>query len=294
METLQALRRKIKGADDLHSVVRTMKSLAAVSIRQYEEAVRSLDDYYRAVELGLRATLRNRPVAGRAPAPGETVALLFGSEQGMVGQFNDAVVDFAGRALDEGAEAGKTLYWVVGARLMGTAEGRFGRFDEFFALPASARAVAETVQDVVLRYERHRQQRGETRLTLFHNAPTSGASYVQNTVNLLPPDEQWLREVGGQGWPGPGLPLYTLPWGSLFSSLIGEYLFVSLFRACALSMAAENAARLAAMQRAEKNIEEMQDDLTARYHSLRQSMITEELFDVISGFEALTTEKEGE
>ena len=70
-------------------------------------------------------------------------------------------------------------------------------------------------------------------------------------------------------------------------ALIREYLFVSLFRACAESLASENASRLAAMQRAEKNIEELLEDLDGRFHRLRQSSIDEELFDVISGFEAL-------
>jgi len=66
-----------------------------------------------------------------------------------------------------------------------------------------------------------------------------------------------------------------------------EYLFVSLFRACAESLASENASRLAAMQRAEKNIDELLEALNGKFHRLRQSAIDEELFDVISGFEAL-------
>ena len=70
-------------------------------------------------------------------------------------------------------------------------------------------------------------------------------------------------------------------------ALISGYLFVSLFRACAESLASENSSRLAAMQRAEKNIEELLDDLSHKFHSLRQSTIDEELFDVVSGFEAL-------
>jgi F-type H+-transporting ATPase subunit gamma len=74
----------------------------------------------------------------------------------------------------------------------------------------------------------------------------------------------------------------------LFRSLISEYLFVALFRAFATTMAAENAARLASMQRAEKNIEETMDELKLKYHSMRQNTISEELFDVISGFEALS------
>ena len=113
-------------------------------------------------------------------------------------------------------------------------------------------------------------------------------------IHLLPPDQRWLEKLGHRRWPGRGLPLYTLPWQELFSALIGEYLFVSLFRAFAASMAAENAARLAAMQRAEKNIEEMEGELSARYHALRQSTITGELLDVISGFEALTSKEREE
>ena len=73
---------------------------------------------------------------------------------------------------------------------------------------------------------------------------------------------------------------------------IGEYLFVSLFRACAESLASENASRLAAMQCADKNIDELLDDLNREDpHRLRQGGIDEELFDVISGFEAMTGEE---
>lgn len=71
-------------------------------------------------------------------------------------------------------------------------------------------------------------------------------------------------------------------------ALVREYLFVSLFRACAVSLASENASRLAAMQRAEKNIDELLEDLNRTFHRLRQSGIDEELFDVVSGFDALT------
>ena len=73
-------------------------------------------------------------------------------------------------------------------------------------------------------------------------------------------------------------------------ALISGYLFTSLFKACAESLASENASRLEAMQRAEKNIGDLLDDLNKKYHRLRQSSIDEELFDVVSGFEALKSE----
>jgi F-type H+-transporting ATPase subunit gamma len=77
---------------------------------------------------------------------------------------------------------------------------------------------------------------------------------------------------------GPTLPLH---------SFIQEYLFALLFQACAESLASENASRLAAMQRAEKNIDGILEDINRKLHSMRQESIDEELFDVISGFDAL-------
>ncbi|WP_282955771.1 F0F1 ATP synthase subunit gamma [Photobacterium ganghwense] len=70
---------------------------------------------------------------------------------------------------------------------------------------------------------------------------------------------------------------------------VQEYIFVSLFRACAESLASENACRLIAMQRAEKNIENQLETLGTDFHRLRQRVIDEELFDVIAGFESYGT-----
>jgi F-type H+-transporting ATPase subunit gamma len=66
-----------------------------------------------------------------------------------------------------------------------------------------------------------------------------------------------------------------------------------LFRACAESLASENASRRAAMERADKNIGELLEMLHGSFHRLRQSGIDEELFDVISGFEAMAGTETG-
>jgi F-type H+-transporting ATPase subunit gamma len=70
-------------------------------------------------------------------------------------------------------------------------------------------------------------------------------------------------------------------------ALINEYLFVSIFRACAESLASENSSRLAAMQRADQNIEELLMNLNGNFHRLRKDVIDEELFDVIAAFDSL-------
>jgi F-type H+-transporting ATPase subunit gamma len=69
--------------------------------------------------------------------------------------------------------------------------------------------------------------------------------------------------------------------------LIREYLFVSLFRAFAESLASENASRLASMQVAERNIEDRRRALNGESRQVRQSAITSELLDIIAAFEAL-------
>jgi F-type H+-transporting ATPase subunit gamma len=75
----------------------------------------------------------------------------------------------------------------------------------------------------------------------------------------------------------------------LFHALIREYLFASLFRALAQSLASENASRLAAMEVADRNIEERSGILTAEFRHCREDAITSELLDLVTAFEALTT-----
>ncbi|MEO8353193.1 MAG: F0F1 ATP synthase subunit gamma, partial [Chthoniobacteraceae bacterium] len=108
---------------------------------------------------------------------------------------------------------------------------------------------------------------------------------------LLPLDETWRSNLAKLPWPTKNLPEVLGDGTATLRALIREYLFVSLFRACAESLASENASRLAAMQRADKNIDELLVTLQGSFNRLRQSSIDEELFDVISGFDALSTEK---
>ena len=74
----------------------------------------------------------------------------------------------------------------------------------------------------------------------------------------------------------------------LCADIIREYFFISPFKVCAESLASENSRRLAAMERVDQNINELLENLHGTFHRLRQTSIEEELFDVISGFEALT------
>jgi F-type H+-transporting ATPase subunit gamma len=294
-ETTAGLRRKIGGAGDLQSVVRTMKAVAASSIGQYEKSVAALADYYRTVALGLGACFRE---SGAAPILSERKkqtsaraigAVVFGSDQGLVGRFNDVVADYAVKSL--ASLPGKPQVWAVGervyTRLAEAGLPLLGRF----AVPSSVLAITPLVGQVLVESETL-QSRGEvSRLHLFYNRPTSGTVYSPVAQQLLPLDENWRRGLAELSWPKETLPEVMGNGTGTLRALIREYLFVSIFRACAESLASENASRLAAMQRADKNIDELLEELCRSFHRLRQSSIDEELFDVISGFEALSEEE---
>ncbi len=289
-DTLESLRRKIDGATELDAVVRTMKALAASSIVQYERAVHSLDDYYRTVELGLVAWLRNTGAAiysdsGARANKGATGAVVFGSDQGLVGQFNEVLADFAVNGL--GNMPGAKNIWAVGERVQGYLADAALPVTGNFPVPSSIAAITSLVGRILIEIETQREQGKVAQVYLFHNRPKSGAVYAPVIQRLLPLDVTWERRLAGLPWPTKNLPEVVVGGESTLQALIREYLFISLFRACAESLASENASRLAAMQRAEKNIDELLEDLTQTFHRLRQSGIDEELFDVISGFEAL-------
>ena len=104
-------------------------------------------------------------------------------------------------------------------------------------------------------------------------------------------DAPWAEGLAKLPWPTKQLPEIMGESATTLRVLVREYLFISLFRACAESLASENASRLAAMQRADKNIDELLETLHGTFHRLRQSSIDEELFDVISGVEALSSKE---
>jgi F-type H+-transporting ATPase subunit gamma len=291
-DTTADLQRTIASAKDLQSVVRTMKALAASSIGQYEASVRALADYGRTVELGLSACFRHSTPSAPAPVgdprsvAGSVGAVVFGSDQGLVGQFNDVVADFAVRSL---AALPRTAHiWAVGerveARLADAGITVAGRFD----VPASVQGIAPLIGQILVDCD------VGTTLHLFYNRPTSGEAYQPTRHQLLPLDDGWLRALAARPWPTRTPPQIVGERMATVGALIREYLFVSLFRACAESLASENASRLAAMQRADKNIDELLGQLTATFHRVRQSGIDEELFDVVAGFDAMTQRKQGQ
>ncbi|MDE3212310.1 MAG: F0F1 ATP synthase subunit gamma [Bacteroidota bacterium] len=290
MDTLESLRRKIGNAMELGSVVRTMKAMAALNIGQYEMVTMALHDYYHTIELGIMVYLKHEKISIAATSPKSVdgkpiIAIVFGSDQGLVGGFNELLAHFTTDTIN--GLHGKKEIWAVGERIQNLLADKRLNVSQLFSVPNSVTAITSLVAKVLVNIDKERQKEGSQEFYIFHNRSKSATSYEPDYQRLWPLDNKWQQGLEHYKWPTNQLPEVIGGMQPTLASLVREYLFVSLYKACAESMASENESRLQAMQRAEKNIDELMDDLNKRYHQLRQSSIDEELFDIVSGFQAL-------
>lgn len=289
MNSPEALHQRLNSLDELRGIVRTMKSLSAASIRQFEQAVEALAEYYRTVELGLQALEHGpRETARRRAVRGHNAMVVFGSDHGLCGAFNEDVVR---RLTSELGPKRSYRLLAVGARLAGPLEDAGLRAHASIAAPGSARQITVAVQEILVTLDEWRSQHGLASLALCYNHHTRRGAYRSVCVPVLPVDLQRLSGRGSRAWPSRGLPVHSLPTARLRTALVRQYMFVCAFRACAESQASEHGSRLLAMQAAEKNLDQRIDEVTAEYRRARQANITAELLDVVSGYEALAADR---
>jgi F-type H+-transporting ATPase subunit gamma len=278
-ETAIDLKRKLGTASELHSVVRTMKALSASSIEQYEKSVKALVNYSRIIELALSVSLKGIQKIPTLPNSSRMI-IVFGSDQGLVGQFNNIVTALTVKDLK--TYKGKAVVWAVGVRtyshLLEAGLNPQGHFN----VPTSVHGISSLVGKILTEYEVHLEK---SELFLFYNKSQTNRSFHPTKLRLLPLDASWGQKYLKIPWPTKPIP--EVLGADTFRALIREYLFITLYKSSAESLKSENASRLAAMQRAEKNIDELLENLTQELNHQRQSQIDEELFDVVSAFEVL-------
>lgn len=294
MELIKDISRKIKSAKDLESIVKTMKGLAAVSVNQYDHAVESIKSYYLTIEKGLQVVLQSQPQLGqlmnvsiREDSP-EQLLIVFGSGQPLCGTFNEALASFVDQ---HSTKWGNDVQIVtLGHRIIANLE-RFGYTVEYsYEMPSTIERINTTVQELVGALQQLNAKGEVSGVQLFYNHPVTNSAFEPNHQQLLPFDAGWIQTIVGKPWEGRSIPTYSMESGILLSELTRQLLFVSLYRALASSLSAENNSRLIAMQIAEKKIGDMIHYLTKKYQMQRQVAITEEILDITSSFEVLREE----
>lgn len=289
METLETLSRKIRTAHDLLSVVKTMKSLAAVNIRQYESAAEAMNEYSSIIATGWQGFFRNQPQRQGRRKKGESVCLVIGSDQGMCGQFNETIVHHALSSIKKDTDTiSSPIFWSAGEKVRSGLDEEVSQVEEHFPLPSSTSAISDLMFNIVERLALLRESGRIDKFIIFYNHLGRAGTYEPNFHLVLPLDHEWCDHQRQKEWPTRCFPALGIKESLLFENLFQQHIFASIYKAFAQSLASENAARLAAMQAAEKNILEMEAELQGSFRETRQNTITAELLDIISGFEAIT------
>ncbi|SEN46179.1 F0F1 ATP synthase subunit gamma [Nitrosomonas marina] len=302
MESLEQLHKQRNSLEELRTIVTTMKALSAASVRQYEQAVTALAGYYRTVERGLHVVLKN--TASAPPVTQNTSqqpkllqsrhrqrlgSIVFGSDHGLCGRFNEDITTFAlERMQSSPADPNNHVLLAVGARVAASLEHEGHMVEDVFLVPGSASQITLSVQQILLKIDEWREQNGVHYVYLFYNRHSGGKGYRPTGFELLPVNLHRFHRLEEEVWPSRSLPGFTMNHEQLFTRLLRQYLFVTIFRACAESQASEHSSRLSAMQSAQRNLDDRIEEVTMSFRRARQNVITSELLDVVSGFEAIT------
>lgn len=291
MASIESLKKRIHTTEDLQSVVKSMRVLAALNLRQYEQTVLSQDLYVQTIERGLQILLKMKPggdaLAKQAPG-GHQGTIVFGSDQGLCGSFNEQIALYALDSMNAFRnQPNERGILAIGHRVARQLEDAGQQIEECLPTPSSRAGITVMAQDILVKIEAWQREQNFDRIILYYHALLPEKGVTPHMRVLLPIDREWLQRLEETPWPTRSLPIFTMNWDQLFSQLIHHYLFISLSKAFAESLASENASRLLAMQGAERNIAEHREELLGDFQEQRQSAITEELLDIIGGFEVL-------
>ena len=278
---LETLARQKESTTSLLSLVKTMKALAGASVRSYQSAAASLDAYEATLETGLQVLFRGGQIQETGPSSQSRGAVVIGTDQGMCGPFNEAVLS----QLSCESEP-PVVCFVVGTRLLAGVEPLGWKIGETSSLPSSVTGISALILELLEEIDGWRQK-GIDIVDVYSNV-FNGSHYRSECQRLWPLDTQLLAELMARPWPSRSLPMWAGDWNDCLHRLSRQWLFIRLYRCVASSLAAEQTARLTSMQAAEKNIGERLEDLERRFNSKRQENINSELLDIVSGFETLS------
>jgi F-type H+-transporting ATPase subunit gamma len=291
MAGLQDIRRRIRSVKNTQQVTKAMKMISAVKLRKAQERLVAMRPYANKMwEVVGRVVGRIAgspeivpgPVAQAFIAPREEKSLrlvVIASDKGLCGGFNANVLKAASGFLDE--KRGEVSHLdVVGKRAVDWArKRRITPGAEHVALPAGslARVAEEIAKDAARQY----QEGVIDALYVVYNYFHSPVSQTPKVVRLFPmevdPVGEGMAEITHLLEPDPN---------TVLESLLPRFVETELLRCLQESSASEHGARMAAMDKASTNAQEMIAKLTLNMNKIRQASITNQIIEIVSGANA--------
>jgi F-type H+-transporting ATPase subunit gamma len=279
MIRLAEIESQIAGISELLDIVGALRSLASMRVQEAHRALPGIHRYAETMAEAIGSALLLMPesrLAGAA-ARGPRAFILCTAEHGFVGGFNARVIDAAEGVLGVG-----DALFVLGSR--GAALVRERGETPAWTHPTATRpeGVPETIRPLTAQLYRLIVRDQVARVDLMFTRHRQGAGTTIERRQLLPLD------LASFSFKQPRLPpLYNLAPNALLERLVGDYVFALLTEAAVESLAAENAARFAAMGSAYDNVSKKLEELRQDARQARQSEITTELLDLVTGAEAM-------
>ena len=214
----------------------------------------------------------------------QAVILAVGSERGLCGRFNAAVVERAEARVADRVETGAAVELAgLGTRVCRLLQRRghglaWSGSLSITALPSFGLALNLT-RDWIARYEAHQLDV----VDVLHNAYRGPGRYEPTVTRLIPPQLPAGDAVDASGAGGANLAIIETDPLSLYVRVIEQWAAVSLYGLLLDSAAAEHAARYALMEAATQNTEQLIVELTLAIQMARQQAITREMQELAAG-----------
>ncbi len=293
MANVQDFRTRIRSVRSTQQITRAMKLVAASRLRRSQERILAARPYARKMaevlaSLAKRANPEKHPLLARREEK-RVLLVVISADKGLCGSFNTNILNRAKYFLDEPGERGIQVD-IIGKKARDWFRRRTyatrGVITDLFRNVTLAQA-KEIASDLMRGFVP-----GEfDAVYLLYNEFKSVMQQRIVVERLLPiPRETFAETAAGPGQAAPAPPLdYIYEPGDeqIFAALLPKHVEIQVYRSLLESSAAEQGARMTAMDNATRNAGDMIASLTLQMNKIRQSSITKEILEVVSGAEAL-------
>lgn len=290
--SLRDIKRRITSVRKTQQITSAMRMVAAAKLRKAQEAIESARSYADEMKLAVAAlaagqTDSEHPLLRRREKVRKIEVVVITSDRGLCGAFNSNIIKEAEKVLlkNEG-EVEELALALIGRKGVDAFRKKRGKIIDFtriglgaiqyghavnIAAELSKRYADGEVDEVVMVYSKFESAMSQP-VVVSRLLPLTATSDAQPTRKTVTSDESYATEPAED---------------KLLKILVPKAIEVEVFRALLEVQAGEHAARMAAMESATRNTEEMIDSLTLKYNRARQAAITTELIEIITGAEAL-------
>ena len=304
MANLRDIRNRINSVENTQQVTRAMKMVAAAKLRRAQERIFKARPYaYKLGEVISHLKQQLDPTAYPLFVPREEVraalVIVITADRGLAGAFNSNVIKRAKDLIEEEYAAlhdAGDLYLVCigrkghehfrkrGYQLLGDFRGVFNDLSFDVAQQVTERAVEGYLDG---RWDEVKVVYNEFKNTISQNRIAEPVLPVPEEQFVTPVMEEEVehRAVLSEAYTDDYL--FEPSAETILEALLPRYLNYEIWRALLESNAAEQGARMVAMDNATSNADELLRDLRLQYNRARQSAITKEILEITSGADAL-------